>query len=222
MAGRCFFLKHLRGSISLPGIGDMKEERPVADRQRSDPETWVDRHGDYLYRYALSRIQNPAFAEDLVQETFLAALRSHESFEHRSSERTWLTSILKHKIIDHLRRTQREQPFHDADTFPESIDDLFDKKGQWKEKPVKWTVNPLKLLEQKEFWEVLNRCLSELPERLTQAFKLREMEGLGCEEICNVLNISSSNCWVMLYRARMALRRCLEVNWFGAKSIGGS
>lgn len=192
----------------------------MSGNRLSDPESWVDLHGDYLYRYALSWLKDPALAEDMVQETFLAALRGHESFDQRSSERTWLTSIIKHKMIDHLRKRNRERLLDDMDSSPDLMEGLFDEKGEWKEKPEEWTVNPMRLLEQKEFWEVFYRCLSELPSRLAQAFRLREMEGLKCEEICHVLNISSSNCWVMLYRARMALRRCLDANWFGVKAAG--
>jgi RNA polymerase sigma-70 factor (ECF subfamily) len=148
----------------------------------SDPETWVDQFGDYLYNFALSRIQNPSVAEDVVQETFLAALRDSGNFKGLSSERTWLTSILKHKIIDHFRKVSREQPVDDMDFATDLSDDLFDEKG----------------------------------------IRLREMDGLNCDEICNVLKITPSNCWVMLYRARMSIRRCLEVKWFDTEAGEGS
>ncbi len=198
----------------------MKEKRSVANSQLPDPETWVDQYGDYLYRYALFRVQDPATAEDVVHETFLVALQTREGFEGRSSVRTWLTGILKHKIIDHFRRESREQRVDNIETVLESMDALFDETGQWKVRPTEWNANPRKLLEQKEFWKVLNRCLAELPVRLAQAFMLREMGGLSREEICNVLRISATNYWVILYRARMHLRRCLEINWFGAKPLG--
>jgi RNA polymerase sigma-70 factor (ECF subfamily) len=196
----------------------MEKEQTTAKKRMSDPETWVDQYGDYLYHYALSRIHNPTVAEDLVQETFLAALNSRKNFEGLSSERTWLTSILKHKTIDHIRKMVREQPQEDFETFRESENDLFDEKGRWKMKPADWNVNPEKLMDRKEFWGVINKCLSDLPTRLEQAFRLREMDGFDCKEICNVLDITASNCWVMLYRARASVRHCMEINWFGTNN----
>ena len=193
----------------------LKKRHVMADNRISDPNTWVDRYGDYLYYFALSRIHNPTVAEDLVQETFLAAIDSRKNFEGRSSEKTWLTSILKHKIIDHIRKMSREQPLEDFETAIESERAIFDEKGRWKMKPAEWTADPEKLMERKAFWEVMSICLSALPKRLAQAFRLREMDGFDCKEICQVLNITASNCWVMLYRARMSLRHCMEVNWFG-------
>ena len=197
----------------------MRGKRSVVDSQMLDPEVWVDRYGNYLYGYALSRIQNPAIAEDLVQETFLAALKNRENFEGRSSERTLLTGILKHKIIDYLRKHSRENPIDNIEQVLESTEAFFDETGRLKVKPTEWTVHPAKLFEQKEFWKVFHSCLSELPTKLAQAFVLREMDGLSSEEICKVLNISASNCWVMLYRARMHLRGCLEINWFGGQAF---
>jgi len=182
--------------------------------QVGDPETWVDQHGDYLYSYALSRIKDPTIAEDLVQETLLAALKEQKGFEGRSSLRTWLIAILKHKIIDYLRKRSREQPLDDREPDVDGSEAFFDEKGNWMSRPAKWTTDPIELLEQKEFWEVFTRCLSDLPVRQAQAFQLREMDGLDCAGICNVMEITPSNCWVMLYRARMNMRHCLGVNWF--------
>ena len=98
---------------------------------KQNPEAWVDRYGDYLYHFALSRVHNPTVAEDLVQETFLSALRSLKDFKGRSSEKTWLAGILKHKIGDHFRKSVREQPVEDLQTDTESIDAFFDQKGNW-------------------------------------------------------------------------------------------
>jgi RNA polymerase sigma-70 factor (ECF subfamily) len=182
--------------------------------QVADPETWVDQHGDYLYGYALSRMKDPTIAEDLVQETLLAALNDQKSFEGRSSLRTWLIAILKHKIIDYLRKASREQPLDDRELGADVSDTFFDEKGNWMSRPANWTTDPTELLEQKEFLEVFTRCLSELPARQAHAFRLREMDGLDCGGICNVMEITSSNCWVMLYRARMNMRQCIEANWF--------
>ena len=199
----------------------MTETGTAENHHMPDPETWVDQYGDYLYRYAFTRLQDSAAAEDLVQETFLAALSARENFEGRSSVTTWLTGILKHKIIDHLRKESRNQPVEDVEPFTPSLDELFDGEGKWKIGPSKWTVNPTELYERKEFWRILAHCLTELSGRLAQAFTLRELEELSTEELCKVLNASATNVWVMLYRARMYMRRCLEINWFGVNSYEG-
>lgn len=192
----------------------MVEKRSSKGAQLPDPESWVDQYGDYLYAYALSRIQDPSIAEDLVQETFLSALQTRENFKGLSSVRSWLTGILKHKIIDYFRTKNREQPAGDIQNLVDSTDEYFDQKGNWKVSPAEWRVNPTILYEQKEFRNVLYRCLSELSSRLAGAFVLREMDGLTTEEICKVLDISPTNLWVILHRARMVLRRCFEINWF--------
>ena len=191
----------------------MNEEQAEAKSQTLDPEAWVDQYGDYLYRYAISRIHEPAVAEDLVQETLLAALQGKEGFKGRSSEKTWLTGILKYKIIDHIRKKSREQPTDTIELAADAMHEHFDEKGGWRVGPAKWAVNPKALLEQKEFWEVFYRCLSKLSERLAKAFALRELDGLSSQEIREVLNVSATNSYVMLYRARMRMRDCLEVNW---------
>ena len=178
------------------------------------PETWLERYGDDLYRFALARVKDPAIAEDLVQETFVAALHGRKNFKGRSRGRTWLTAILKHKIIDHLRKKYRELDSEDMDRLSETVEGFYTGSGNWRIKPAKWQDNPLKVYEQREFLDFFYRCLSELPQRLARAFILREMEGLSTEELCKRLDISATNSWVMLYRARNYLRRCLDVTWF--------
>ncbi|MDZ7344802.1 MAG: sigma-70 family RNA polymerase sigma factor [candidate division KSB1 bacterium] len=188
-------------------------------KQAINPETWVDEHGDYLYGFALLRLRNRELAEEMVQETFLAALKARQNFARQSSERTWLVGILKHKIIDHFRRASRERPVADFDGAS-SDDDLFHPSGAWIDHwtqegaPKEWAEDPSRLVEQKEFWEIFNRCLTQLPPRLAEAFTLREIDGFSSEEVCRILNISANNLWVMLHRARAMLRRRLEVNWF--------
>jgi RNA polymerase sigma-70 factor (ECF subfamily) len=181
-----------------------------------DPESWVDHYGDFLYRFALSRVKDHAVAEDLVQETFLAALRARESFKGRSAGRTWLIAILKHKIVDYIRKKIREPSTDKIETLTDMMDSDFDDGGKWQVRPRKWAINPGKIYEQKEFFDVLYHCLAELPGRLAEAFMLREMDGLSTAEVCKVLNITATNSWVMLYRARMSLRRCLENKWLRA------
>jgi len=180
----------------------------------TEPETWVDEHGDALYSYALSRLKNPASAEDVVQETFLAALKADGAFSGKSSMRTWLIGILKHKIVDLIRKESREQPIDGIETMEASDEKFFDRKGRWRVAPADWQVHPHKILEQKEFRRVLAGCLAHLPDRLRSVFSLREMEQESTEEISKVLDITPTNLWVMLYRARMRLQTCLNENWF--------
>lgn len=183
-----------------------------------NPESWVDSYGDFLYRFALLRVKDPSIAEDLVQETFLAALRARENFKGQSAGKTWLTAILKHKIVDHIRKKIREPSTDKIETLTDTSDPDFDERGEWNIRPSKWAVNPENLYEQKEFLDVLYRCLAELPERLASAFIKREMDGLSTEQICKELGITATNSWVMLYRARMSLRRCLENKWLSAET----
>jgi len=199
----------------------MNSNPSSADNPLTNPQSWVDQYGDFLFGYALSRVQDPGVAEDLVQEAFLGALKGRQNFQGRSSERTWLTGILKHKIVDYFRRQSKEEPAHDTKSFPDSPGALFDGKGKWKRPPTEWVPDPMELIEKKEFWRVLQGCLSELPGRLAHAFTLREIDGLDTREICKVLDISATNLWVRLHRARMTLRRCLEINWFDLKSSRG-
>ena len=187
---------------------------PPTNDSIHNPETWVDLYGNYLYRFALSRVKDPVIAEDLVQETLLAALRGRKSFKSKSAVQTWLTAILKHKIIDHYRKGNRENPVEDIEAAADAVESYFNTTGEWKIRPGKWDVNPMKIYEQQEFMDVLYRCLSDLPERLAKAFELREMEGFTTDELCKTMEISATNSWVMLYRARTYLRRCLEINWF--------
>jgi len=190
-----------------------------APHSASDPETWLNQHGDALYRYALMRVRDTAVAEDMVQETLLAALRARNSFAGQSSERTWLVAILKNKIIDHFRRGRRETPLSDHLEPDESVDEMFEGRmeGHWTDPPVAWD-HPETALEQDQFWRALQDCLDGLPERQAQAFLLSEVDGLPTDELCKVLEVSTSNIWVILHRARLRLRDCLGNNWFGAVS----
>ncbi len=180
----------------------------------SDPASWLDAYGDFLYRYALARVRSPAVAEDLVQDTFLAAYGSRKSFEARASERTWLVAILKNKIVDHFRKSRRESPQEDVGALGETTESPFDASGRWRVGPAPWAKNPETVFEQKEFWGVLQGCIAELPDRLADTFVLRELEEFSGEEVCKVFGITPSNLWVSLHRARQRLRSCLERNWF--------
>src|SRR5918994_3161009 len=199
----------------------MSEAQAKSPYQSPDPERWLDDHGDYLFKYAVFRLRDDIVAEDAVQETFLAALKAYEKFEGRGSERTWLVGILKHKIIDHVRRAARESPIGEGqDDGPEHAE-FFARTDGWDNHwnnnfaPTDWHANPVQLVEQGEFFKVFNNCLSPLPQRTASAFTLREVDGLSSEEICEMLGITVNNLWVMLHRARLHLRNCLQMNWFG-------
>lgn len=185
--------------------------------QQSDPENWVDTYGDDLFRYAMFRLRDPELAEDVVQETFLSALQARKQFLGQSSERTWLYGILKHKIVDSIRKASRELPLEVSELPKEAAEDFFDDVGKWRDEPADWGADPSKDLERKEFKKVFERCLANLPSRLGDAFSLRELDGLSSKEVCKVLRISATNLWVMLYRARIQLRHCLEMSWFDLK-----
>jgi len=175
---------------------------------------WLNAHGDYLYRFALARLKDPHLAEDAVQETMLAAIKSN-SFEGDSAVRTWLTGILKHKMIDLQRKQLREQPVSDLvdlDNTDTSMDDFFDQSGHWLERPLAMSM-PDDALSQKQFLSILDECINRLPAKLKVIFMLRDVQETENEIICKELNITSTNAWVMLYRARMGLRKCLELNW---------
>lgn len=184
------------------------------DDRSNDPETWVDEHADALFRYAILRARDRQAAEDLVQETFLAAVQKTDSFRFESSRRTWLIGILKHKVIDYHRKISRERtvvPINESDTV---IDSWFDRKGSWIKLPGAWKTDPSQLLERKEFWAVFESCRSALPARMGDAFTLRMVDDLKAVEVCKVLAITPTNLWVMLHRARARLRACLDANWF--------
>ena len=185
-------------------------------------ELWVDDYGDALFGYALARVQDRSIAEDLVQETFLSAVRSRERFKGRSSDKTWLFAILKHKIIDHFRKSRTKFSGREFSLDDESVAGFFNAKGAWTENPAHWSTDPGKSQETKEFIDHFYRCLADLPRRNADAFTFREIDGLSTADICERLNISASNCWVILYRARMLLRRCLELVGLSPKTKGAS
>lgn len=185
-----------------------------------DPERWLSEHGDILYRFALGRLRNPQTAEDLVQDTFLAAMKGAESFSGRSTERTWLVGILKHKIIDHFRKHKRMFLSEDLETREQDPHAYLDRKGHWKVGQSEWITQPEKALDRKEFWEQLNRCMERLSDRHRAVYALRELQEQEADAICEELDISPSNLWVTLHRARLQLRDCLQRNWLRRDSKG--
>ena len=181
-------------------------------------ETWVEEHGDYLFGYVLPRVRHRHVAEELVQESFLAALKGVESFRGESSPRTWLVGLLRRKIADHYRKRGREPATESLDTSDPTIDAWFDEKGSWIKAPARCEMDPAKLQESKDFWPVFEDCLGALPARLADVFSLRVMDSLKPDEVCKELSITSTNLWVTLHRARARLRACLESNWFASEA----
>jgi RNA polymerase sigma-70 factor (ECF subfamily) len=191
----------------------------------SDPNAWLKEHGNYLYGFALRHLRDASLAEEAVQETLVAAWQGRAGFGGAAGERTWLTGILKHKIVDCFRRLRREAGFESIEASGEVDDALtaasFAADGHWATPPGSWG-DPETTLEQKRFWEALAACLDRLPRQQQAIFSLRELSGLDTDSICKELAISATNLWVILYRARLALKACLELNWVGETAAPGS
>ena len=177
-------------------------------------DNWVDANADYLFNFAVGQVRDASIAEDLVQETFLAAVKARATFSGQSSERTWLVGILRHKICDHLRKTCRERavrqdamPATDAGSWEESLIWLHEIAGE--------SQSPTRRIELGEFRANLELALGKLPPRIAQAFQLYEIEERPNPDVCAQMNISESNLWVMLHRARKQLREELGGWWFG-------
>ena len=175
----------------------------------------LESHRRAMLKFALLQLRNETHAEDCVQEALAAAIQGADRFAGGSSVRTWLIGILKHKILDHFRKTSREQTLSasDEETSLDDFDALFKDDGHFIEPPAAWA-NPEHALSQSEFFEVLERCLQALPQVTARVFTMREVMGVTTEDICAELGITSNNCWVLVYRARMSLRQCLEKRWF--------
>jgi RNA polymerase sigma-70 factor (ECF subfamily) len=177
------------------------------------PNTWVDRYANYLFNYAIARVNDAEVAKDLIQETFFAGLKSAENYMGAATERTWLIAILKRKIIDHYRKINSKKGKaeirmqYTANTESE---------GNWLEEQV---ADPFSLqendaLENEELGLAIQDCIDTLPEKQQLVFTMKTIRGLSTEDICNELNINPSNLWVMVHRARTALMGCLNENWF--------
>ncbi len=190
-----------QGDVAAPSHADLEQFR------------------SYLMRYALLQLRDQTGAEDVVQGTLLAAVEGLAGFSGKSSLRTWLTGILKHKIVDQLRRGAREQPLtgnaaENGRSEAELIDALFQQDGHWSTPPGSWS-DPDLSFENRQFWEVFEACSRLMPAKTARVFVMREVMELSTEEICKNLGISATNCWVMLHRARLSLRECLDSKWFG-------
>ena len=183
----------------------------------SDPHTWLAEHGDYLFRMARRQLRSDALAEDAVQETLLAALTARERYTASAALRTWLTGILKHKIIDAIRHQARAAEIPRDEAGDEDWEALFKADGHWAQAPHEWK-NPENEAELAQLRVILLECADGLKPAMARVFSLREVVGLETEEICKELSISATNCWVLLHRARLFLRECLELNGFSRAS----
>lgn len=176
-------------------------------------ETWVDEYGDYLYRYALMRLREPSRAEDAVQETFLAAMKNREGFDGRVNFKYWLRGVLRNKIVDYIRKAVREDIVEDTEAH-EMVDSFwFKHSGLPTRDPAPWQFDPNAGFERKEFWGVLEQCLSKLKGNMRDAFVMKMLEERDSEEVCKILNVSANNLWVLTHRARAQLKTCLERHW---------
>jgi len=183
----------------------------------------LETHRRYLLRVAELQLRDPDLAEDVVQDTVLAALGATASFTGKSSVKTWLTGILKHKIVDAIRQKQRQPIFQasfDEECDLDEFDPMFKDNGAWEAPPADWG-DPENALSQRQFFDVMEFCLEKLPPNTARVFMMREVMELEGDEICKELTITSTNLWVILYRARMALRQCLEQHWFAGSARAG-
>jgi RNA polymerase sigma-70 factor (ECF subfamily) len=179
-----------------------------------DAKKWIHDYSDMLYRYALTRVNDREVAKDLVQDTFLAAWRNAGNFKGEISEKNWLFTILKHKIIDHFRKSSTRL----TDSLPEKEeqDPYFDSGEHWtaSSAPRNWRTDTDSIIDRKEFYEVFSKCKGRLNEIQNTVFSLKYIDGVESDDICKELNITPSNYWVLIHRAKLQLRACLEKNWF--------
>lgn len=191
----------------------------MTDGNKMDPEVWVSEYGDYLYRYAYIRLGDKASAEDAVQETFLAAIKAADRFDGRAPVKYWLRGILRHKVVDHIRKHAREIKVEDFEKDEILGKFTFKAFGIPERRPDAWQFNPRKAYEQKEFWKVFYRCMDNMKGTMRQAFALKELEGVSTEEICKELGVEPNHLWVIQHRARNSLKVCLEKNWLKKNEV---
>jgi RNA polymerase sigma-70 factor (ECF subfamily) len=185
----------------------------LQERITLNPYKWIDNYADYLFYYAVVRVNDSDLAKDLVQETFFAGLKSAKNFEGKATERTWLVSILKRKVIDHYRKINSNKGKAEVRmNFYEGGEN----EGSWIEErvPQSWDNESEKDIENEELKTQLDRCISKLPEKYAMVFRMKTIQEFETEEICKELDITASNLWVIIHRARTQLRKCMEDNWF--------
>lgn len=185
----------------------------MSQKELLNPNNWVDAYADYLYNYAIVRVNDNDIAKDLVQETFFAGLKSAKNFQGKSTERTWLISILKRKIVDYYRKINSKKG--KAEVRMNFYADG-ENEGNWIEEqvPQNWDNESEKIIENKELKNQLDACIEKLPEKYGMVFRMKTIQDFDTEEICKELDITASNLWVIIHRARTQLRKCMEDNWF--------
>jgi RNA polymerase sigma-70 factor (ECF subfamily) len=182
-------------------------------KQTINANKWIDNYADYLYNYSISRVNDSDVAKDLVQETFFAGLKSAKNFQGKASERTWLVAILKRKIIDYYRKINSKKGQAEVRI---NFYDNGENEGSWLEErvPQSWDNSAEKIIENEELKEQLESCIACLPEKYGIVFNMKTIQEFETDEICKELDITPSNLWVMIHRARTQLRKCMEENWF--------
>ena len=177
------------------------------------PDKWVDLYADYLFNYAATRVSDSEIAKDLVQDTFIAGLKSAKNFKGDAAERTWLIAILKRKVIDHYRKINSKKGKAEVRM---SYSSQTDAEGDWLEERIADPNSNFEndAMENEELGLAIQKCISKLPKKQAQVFIMKTIEGMETEDICNELNITASNLWVIIHRARTSLVSCLENNWF--------
>ena len=175
-------------------------------------DEWVDKYSDLLYNYTLQRVSDNGLAEDIVQDTFLSAWKNRDAYKGEASEKSWLFAICKNKIIDHYRKSAHQIAKPSA---VDASDAFFDEAEHWTAEagPKDWGISGHQSIEKKEFYSILESCKSKLQKIQQSVFVLKFMEGQDSDAICKVLNITASNYWVIMHRAKLQLRSCLDKNW---------
>jgi RNA polymerase sigma-70 factor (ECF subfamily) len=182
--------------------------------KKANPQKWLENYGDLLYQYTLPRVNDPMVAEDLVQDTFFSALKGLAGYKGEASEKNWLFSILKNKIIDYYRKKSTGYPVLTMPDLQLTEDDWFREDGTWEEKKIPKDWDPSdNMAERKEIQKIINWCKDHLKSLQQHVFILKYLEDLDAYEICKVLNITSSNYWVLIHRARLQMRDCVEKHW---------
>jgi RNA polymerase sigma-70 factor (TIGR02943 family) len=193
------------------------ENQSTNSKNLTDPHLWVKKYADYLFTYAMSRLNDEEIARDLVQETFLAALERLDKFEGHSSEKTWLTAILKYKVIDVYRKKSSSiAKDKDGVVDENNWEDFFDQDdGHWNDKyrPKEMGIEEPDSLISKEFTEILQKCMTKLPALWIAVFTMKHMDDEETSVICSELKVTPSNFWVIIHRTKVNLRACLQKNW---------
>ena len=189
---------------TTPNPGAARDECSPADTREVDATNWLDEHGDAMFRFAIAKLGEESLAEEVVQEALLAALRAKDKFRGDSAISTWLFGILRRKIADHYRKRTEESLDRPDEVLPHPAN-----------QPQKsWNADPAAIMEDREFWLVYQSCVDKLPTKLAEVYALREINRKSPKEVCKILGISATNLSMRLHRSRMALRDCLQRNWF--------